>query len=59
VVGSFSLVPLVGWIALAAAVRVRPAWGLLLFIFAWKLTTDALRLPAGEPVWEIVELGGS
>jgi uncharacterized membrane protein YphA (DoxX/SURF4 family) len=60
-VSSASLIPLVGWfeVALGAAVLVRPAWGLLLFVFAWKLSTELLRLPAGEPIWEVVERGGS
>ncbi len=48
-------------------VRVRPrsvrprlaARGLLLFVFAWKLGTEALRPLAGEPVWEFIERGGS
>jgi hypothetical protein len=60
-VNSASLIPLVGWfeVALGAAVLVRPTWGLLAVVFAWKLSTELLRLPAGEPIWEVVERGGS
>jgi hypothetical protein len=60
-VQSASLIPLVGWfeVALGAAVLVRPAWSLVLFVFAWKLGTELLRVPAGEPIWEVVERGGS
>jgi hypothetical protein len=60
-VQSASLIPLVGWfeMLLGVAVLVRPARGLLLAVFAWKLGTELLRLPAGEPVWEVVERGGS
>jgi hypothetical protein len=52
---------LVGWfeIALAAAVAVRPAVGLLLFVAAWKVTTESLFIVAGAPVWEFVERAGS
>jgi hypothetical protein len=52
---------LVGWfeLALAAAVAVRPAVGLLLFVAAWKLATESLFLAAGAPVWEVLERAGS
>ena len=61
VVQSMSLIPFVGWleITLGLAVLARPAAGLLVFVFAWKLGTELLRLPAGEPIWEVVERGGS
>jgi hypothetical protein len=31
----------------------------VLFVFAWKLGTEALRPLAGEPIWEFIERGGS
>ena len=50
-----------GWfeIVLGLAVFLRPWPALLLFVFAWKLGTEALRPLAGEPVWEFIERGGS
>jgi len=33
--------------------------GVLLFVFAWKLATEAFRPLAGEPIWEFIERGGS
>jgi hypothetical protein len=58
---SLSLIPLVGWfeMLLGVAVLVKPARGLLLAVFAWKLGTELLRVSAGEPFWEVVERGGS
>lgn len=52
---------LVGWLemALASAILVRPAVGLLLFVAAWKLATESLFLVAGAPIWEVVERAGS
>jgi len=60
-VQSASLIPLIGWfeMLLGVAVLVKPARGLLLAVFAWKLGTELLRLPAGEPIWEVMERGGS
>ncbi len=60
-VRSASLIPLVGWfeMLLGIAVLVKPARGLLLGVFAWKLATELLRIGAGEPAWEVVERGGS
>jgi hypothetical protein len=51
----------VGWfeVALALAVAVRPAAGLLAFVAAWKLGTESLWLASGAPVWEFVERAGS
>jgi hypothetical protein len=51
----------VGWfeIALAIAVAVRPAVGLLIFIAVWKLATESLWISAGAPIWEFVERAGS
>src|ERR1700687_3493712 len=56
-----SLITLVGWfeILLGVAVLLKPARGLLLAVFVWKLSTELLRVPAGEPMWEVVERGGS
>jgi len=31
----------------------------LIFVFAWKLGTEALRPLAGEALWEFIERGGS
>ncbi len=52
---------IVGWfeIALGAAVAVRPAVGLLVFVAAWKLATEFLFVTAGAPIWEFVERAGS
>ena len=52
---------IVGWfeIALAAAVAIRPAAGLLVFVAAWKLATEFLFVTAGAPIWEFVERAGS
>jgi len=60
-VQSASLIPMVGWfeMLLGVAVLLKPARGLLLAVFAWKLGTELLRLPAGEPIWEVMERGGS
>lgn len=52
---------IVGWfeVALAIAVAVRPARGLLILVAAWKLATEFLFVVAGAPVWEFVERSGS
>jgi len=52
---------MVGWfeIALAVAVAIRPAAGLLVFICAWKLATESLFIVAGAPPWEFIERAGS
>jgi hypothetical protein len=44
---------------LALVVLVRPGTGLLLFILAWKLATEALAPMAGSPLWVFIEHGGS
>jgi hypothetical protein len=44
---------------LALVVLVRPGYGLLLFILAWKLATEALAPMAGSPLWVFIEHGGS
>jgi hypothetical protein len=58
---SHPLRPLAGWseCALGLLVLAWPARGLLLFVVAWKLGTEALRPLAGEPIWEFVERAGS
>ncbi|HXQ82083.1 MAG TPA: hypothetical protein VN775_12260 [Opitutaceae bacterium] len=45
--------------ALAVAVLVWPGFGLLIFVAAWKLATEALSPMAGSPIWVFVEHGGS
>ena len=52
---------MVGWfeIALAVALALRPAAGLLVFICAWKLATESLFVVAGAPAWEFIERAGS
>ena len=56
-----ALIPAIGWgeIALGVAILARPARRLLLVACAWKVGTELLRLPAGEPVWEFIERAGS
>jgi hypothetical protein len=53
--------PLVGAAecALALAVLIQPGFGLLLFVVAWKLATEALSPIAGSPIWVFIEHGGS
>ena len=53
--------PLAGWFELALGLLVLacPKRGVLLFVFAWKLGTEAFRPLAGEPIWEFIERGGS
>jgi hypothetical protein len=60
-VAAHPLRPVGGWfeIGLGLLVLAWPARGLLLFVLAWKLGTEALRPLAGEPIWEFVERGGS
>ncbi len=55
------LTPLAGWFecALGVLVLAWPTRSLLLFVFVWKLGTEALRPLAGEPIWEFLERGGS
>jgi len=45
--------------ALALAVLLWPGSGLLIFVAAWKLATEALSPMAGSPIWVFVEHGGS
>jgi hypothetical protein len=53
--------PWAGWFecALGLLVLAWPGRGLLVFVLAWKLGTEALRPLAGEPIWEFIERGGS
>jgi hypothetical protein len=46
-------------VALGALLLAWPAYWLLLFVFVWKVGTEALRPLAGEPIWEFIERGGS
>ena len=46
-------------IVLALAVLRWPSRSLALFIALWKLATESLFLVAGQPIWELVERGGS
>lgn len=50
-----------GWFecSLGLLVLAWPARNLLLFVFVWKVTTEAFRPLAGEPIWEFVERAGS
>ena len=50
-----------GWseIVLGVAILVAPVTPLLVVAFVWKVATEALRLPAGEPIWEFIERGGA
>jgi hypothetical protein len=51
-VGTFELI-------LALAVFLRPGFGLLLLVLAWKVATEALSPLAGSPIWVFIEHGGS
>jgi hypothetical protein len=46
-------------VVLGLAGLIAPVPALLIFVCAWKLATEALRIPAGEPFWEVVERGGA
>ena len=61
VLAAFPVLGLAGWfeIALGVLVFAWPAWGLLVFVVAWKLGTEACRPLAGEPIWEFIERAGS
>jgi hypothetical protein len=51
----------IGWteIGLASALLWHQSVWFCLALFCWKLATESLYLPAGAPVWEVVERGGS
>jgi hypothetical protein len=53
--------PFAGWFecALGLLVLAWPGRGLLIFVFVWKVGSEALRPLAGEPIWEFIERGGS
>ena len=55
------LTPFAGWaeIALGLAVLASPVAPVLALAFAWKISSEALRPLAGEPIWEFIERGGS
>jgi hypothetical protein len=59
-VAGHPLSPMAGWFecALGLAVLARPTRPLLLFVFVWKLGSEAFRPLAGEPIWEFVERAG-
>ena len=59
--GGAAIEPWVGAfeILLSMAVLARPGFGLLLFVFAWKLATELLSPVAGSSFWVFVEHGGS
>ena len=59
--GGTAIEPWVGAfeIILSAAVLVRPGFGLLLFVFTWKVATELLSPIAGSSFWVFVEHGGS
>ncbi len=50
-----------GWfeLVLGVAVLVAPLTPLLVVAGLWKIGTEALRIPAGEPIWEFIERGGA
>lgn len=60
-VSNLSLITLVGIfeIILGVAVFLKPTSYLLWFVFAWKVFTEFLRIPAGEYVFEFFERSGS
>ena len=55
------LSPMAGWLEclLGLLVLAWPAPAVLLFVFVWKVTTEAFRPLAGEPIWEFIERAGS
>jgi uncharacterized membrane protein YphA (DoxX/SURF4 family) len=60
-VAAHPLRPFVGWaeVVFGLLVLACPAAPVLVFVFVWKVGTEALRPLAGEPIWEFVERGGS
>jgi hypothetical protein len=56
-----SLVTRLGWfeIALGLLVLAKPAPGVLIFAFVWKVGTELLRPIVGEPFWGFIERGDS
>jgi hypothetical protein len=60
-VAAHPLRPFAGWaeVVFGLLVLVCPAAPVLMFVFVWKVGTEALRPLAGEPIWEFIERGGS
>lgn len=60
-VAAHPLSPMAGWFecALGLLILAHPMRAVLLFIFVWKLASEAFRPLAGEPIWEFVERAGS
>ena len=46
-------------LALGLAILLAPLTPLLVVAGLWKVATEALRIPAGEPLWEFIERGGA
>ena len=46
-------------LALGLAVLIAPTNGLLALVCVWKIATEALRIPVGEPIWEFIERGSA
>jgi hypothetical protein len=61
VVDPLLLVTTVGWmeIALAIAVLIKPLYGLVAFVLAWKLFSEILFPISGTPIFEFIERGGA
>lgn len=59
--GGRSFTRMMGALEVAAAVLLVlwPTRALCLGIFGWKLLTEMLFVAAGDPVWEVLERGGS
>ena len=59
--GALDALHAAGWfeIALGLGVLVAPVTPLLVIAGAWKIATEALRILAGEPIWEFIERGGA
>jgi uncharacterized membrane protein YphA (DoxX/SURF4 family) len=60
-VAAHPLRPFAGWaeVVFGLLVLVCPIAPALVFVFVWKVGTEALRPLAGEPMWEFVERSGS
>ena len=58
---ALAALPIVGWfeLALGIAVLAAPVTPLLAAAGIWKIGTEALRISAGEPIWEFIERGGA
>ena len=60
-VAAHPLSPMAGWFecVLGLTVLAWPVRALLVFVFVWKLASEAFRPLAGEPIWELVERADS